>query len=155
MSLFRARIQYRDLFPRRCLGQAHIETIMVVSLIIPMLLPHFAKLIMTSPFEKFEKHLPGALSGQVNIQLLVGLDGAGPYIPADHGPLNEAGGHLPNIRLWDPVGRHIGNYLQGDRDRITSGTFAEIHMKSYDQQPAYLELHGKENAICLAMLTMS
>jgi hypothetical protein len=124
-------------------------------MLLPIVLPTLTKIIGLIPFDKLEKTLPINMPGHVNVEILVGLDGAGPHLPADHKPLSEAGGHVPRFSAWDTVGNPIGFYAPWDHERIEDGTFKTVHFDVKAQQPAYLRISGKENAICLAMLKLA
>jgi hypothetical protein len=97
---------------------------------------------------------PGAHPGFTALRFHVGLDGAGKDVPSGQGPLSNAGGDLPDIRLWNEVGAGFATHLRAGHAK--SGTFKDVQLGSkVGGQPTYVLLTGKNDAICLALLTVT
>ena len=75
------------------------------------------------------------------VRIAVGLDGGG---------LDNAGGDLPEVRLFNEAGDWIG--FISDTGTVDSGGFADITVEQdgNSQQPTYTLFTAKENAICIA-----
>ncbi|KAI0384063.1 hypothetical protein F5Y04DRAFT_248889 [Hypomontagnella monticulosa] len=78
------------------------------------------------------------------IRITVGLDTAG--------GLNNAGGDLPDVRLFNEGGEFLG--IETDPGKVHDGGFKDITIKHNDdvnQQPAYALFSANNDAICLAI----
>ncbi|KAI0103409.1 hypothetical protein F4814DRAFT_96523 [Daldinia grandis] len=103
----------------------------------------------------------GVLSGVLGI-LQFGID----HFPKDDGPkstvrvtvgldtpggLNNAGGDLPDVRLFNEAGEFLG--IKVDPGSVSDGGFGDIEISHNDdsnQQPAYALFSANNDAICIA-----
>ncbi|KAI1464084.1 uncharacterized protein F4812DRAFT_444512 [Daldinia caldariorum] len=108
----------------------------------------------------------GVLSGVLGI-LQFGID----HFPKDDGPkstiritvgldtpngLHNAGGDLPDVRLWNEAGKFIG--MHADPGHVADGGFGDIEISHEDdtnQQPAYALFSANNDAICIAHATVT
>ncbi|KAI1475702.1 hypothetical protein F4774DRAFT_396030 [Daldinia eschscholtzii] len=108
----------------------------------------------------------GVLSGVLGI-LQFGID----HFPKDDGPkstvritvgldtpggLNNAGGDLPDVRLFNEAGKFIG--INVDPGYVSDGGFGDIeisHKGDTNQQPAYALFSANNDAICIAHATVT
>ena len=82
------------------------------------------------------------------IRIAVGLD--------TKGGLSNAGGDLPDVRLWNEAGDFLG--MRVDPGEVTSGGFADItipHDGDSTQQAAYTLFSANDNAICIAYASIT
>ncbi|KAK4159051.1 hypothetical protein QBC43DRAFT_362692 [Cladorrhinum sp. PSN259] len=82
------------------------------------------------------------------VKILVGLDVAG--------GLQNAGGDLPDVRLFNEAGAFLG--ITADPGDIKDGTTAEIKINHNDdsgQQAAYALFSANNNAICIASASIT
>ncbi|KAG5999602.1 hypothetical protein E4U21_006587 [Claviceps maximensis] len=87
---------------------------------------------------------PGA-----GFRFAVGLDGAGPWDE----PLTNAGGDLPDIRVFNELGDLLGTKIN-DKTYCSSGsTTCDSIVPWVDQQPTYTLFTANNDAICLAYVT--
>lgn len=81
------------------------------------------------------------------IKIAVGLDGGG---------LTNAGGDLPDVRLFNEFGEFLG--MSADPGFIDDGTAGEIKVRHNDglgQQATYTLFSANDNAICIGMATIT
>ncbi|KAK0616581.1 hypothetical protein B0T14DRAFT_523450 [Immersiella caudata] len=81
------------------------------------------------------------------IKIAVGLDGGG---------LSNAGGDLPDVRLFNEFGDFLG--MSADPGFVADGTMAEIkvrHDGDLGQQATYTLFSANNNAICIGMATIT
>lgn len=81
------------------------------------------------------------------IKIAVGLDGGG---------LTNAGGDLPDVRLFNEFGEFLG--MSADPGFIVDGTTGEIkvrHNGDLGQQATYTLFSANDNAICIGMATIT
>ncbi|KAK0743548.1 hypothetical protein B0T18DRAFT_439401 [Schizothecium vesticola] len=81
------------------------------------------------------------------IKIAVGLDGGG---------LTNAGGDLPDVRLFNEFGEFLG--MSADPGTIDDGTTKEIKVRHEDdigQQATYTLFSANDNAICIGMTTIT
>jgi hypothetical protein len=91
----------------------------------------------------------GGDDGTVNsvIKIAVGLDGGG---------LTNAGGDLPDVRLFNEFGEFLG--MSADPGSIDDGSTGEIKVRHKDdlgQQATYTLFSANDNAICIGMATIT
>ncbi|CAM1502184.1 Fc.00g041680.m01.CDS01 [Cosmosporella sp. VM-42] len=82
------------------------------------------------------------------VKITVGLD-------VDNG-LQNAGGSLPDVRLFNEAGGFLG--INADGDGITSGNTGEInvsHQSGDGQQAAYALFSANDDAICIAYVSIT
>ncbi|KAL6358940.1 hypothetical protein LRP88_09135 [Fusarium phalaenopsidis] len=77
-------------------------------------------------------------------KIAVGLDGTK--------GLREAGGHLPDVRVWNQNGEFVG--MEADPGKVKSGNLGEIHV-DHDNQGVYTLFSANNDAICIAWVTTS
>ncbi|KAI1160787.1 hypothetical protein F5B18DRAFT_486877 [Nemania serpens] len=93
-------------------------------------------------------NLPQEESVGSTIRVTVGLD-----VP---GNLNNAGGDLPDIRLFNEAGQFLG--IKADPGEVKSGEFGDItieHNHNSGQQAAYTLFSANNNAICIAYASIT
>ncbi|KAM5445194.1 hypothetical protein MaudCBS49596_007783 [Microsporum audouinii] len=83
------------------------------------------------------------VSGSI-IKVAVALDGPS-------GPTN-AGGDLPDVRIWNDVGDFVG--INSKPGRVKSGNLGEIQVR-HDTQGVYSLFSANNDAICVAWVTMT
>ncbi|OTA92355.1 hypothetical protein M434DRAFT_387364 [Hypoxylon sp. CO27-5] len=82
------------------------------------------------------------------VRVTVGLD--------TKGGLNNAGGDLPDVRLFNEAGEFIG--ITAGPGKVEDGGFKDIkvkHKKDSTQQPTYALFSANNNAICVAYVTIT
>ncbi|KAI1459464.1 hypothetical protein F4805DRAFT_63649 [Annulohypoxylon moriforme] len=82
------------------------------------------------------------------VRITVGLD--------TNGGLDNAGGDLPDVRLYNEAGEYLG--LSKDPGGIQDGGFADVtvsHEGDSTQQPTYTLFSANKNAICIAYATIT
>ncbi|KAG6040701.1 hypothetical protein E4U41_007376 [Claviceps citrina] len=86
----------------------------------------------------------------VGFRFAVGLDGAGPKGKG----LTQAGGTLPDIRVFnehgDPLGRTLNKNYCGSGDTNCDSTVYNVN-----EQPTYTLFTGNDDAICMAYVTVT
>lgn len=87
----------------------------------------------------------------VAFKFAVGLDGSG---PSAH-PLKNAGGNLPDIRVFNEHGDLLGKTLNHRHKCGNGHTDCESIVKDVHQQPTYTLFSGNNDAICLAWATVT
>ncbi|KAF7556137.1 hypothetical protein G7Z17_g1655 [Cylindrodendrum hubeiense] len=84
-----------------------------------------------------------------SVKITVGLDVSG--------GLDNAGGSLPDVRLFNEAGDFIG--ISNSADAITDGSTGEVKITHEDssngQQATYALLSANNDAICIAYMTMT
>jgi hypothetical protein len=84
-------------------------------------------------------------AGKTVVQLAVGLD-----VP---GELSNAGGDLPDVRLFNEAGEFLG--MTADPGDITDGTQGSVSVSTNGQQATYTLFSANNNAICIAYATIT
>ncbi|KAI5864852.1 hypothetical protein GGS23DRAFT_466452 [Durotheca rogersii] len=82
------------------------------------------------------------------IRITVGLD--------TKGGLNNAGGDLPDVRLWNEAGDFLG--IKADPGKVEHGGFKDItinHKRDSTQQPTYTLFSANNDAICIAAASIT
>lgn len=117
-----------------------------------MVLPFVAVLRVAAGAMRFVPFLMSAFGDKDGensvIKLTVGLD--------VEGGLQNAGGDLPDVRLFNEAGKFLG--INADPGDISEGTTAEIkvkHKKDLGQQAAYALFSANDNAICVATISIT
>ncbi|KAJ8109145.1 hypothetical protein ONZ43_g6215 [Nemania bipapillata] len=93
-------------------------------------------------------NVPKAESVGSTVRVTVGLD--------MKGGLNNAGGDLPDIRLFNEVGEFLG--IVADPGKVKSGSFGDITVKHNDnsgQQATYALFSANNDAICIAYTSIT
>ncbi|KAI0882236.1 uncharacterized protein GGS22DRAFT_191406 [Annulohypoxylon maeteangense] len=93
-------------------------------------------------------NFPQAKSVDSVVRITTGLD--------TPGGLNNAGGSLPDVRLFNEAGKFLG--LKKDPGGIQDGGFADVtisHEGDSTQQPTYTLFTANSNAICIAYATIT
>ncbi|KAM5341688.1 hypothetical protein ACJ41O_014719 [Fusarium nematophilum] len=93
-------------------------------------------------------HFGGKEKAKSVIKIGVGLD--------VRGGLDNSGGHLPDVRLWNEDGRFLGGKM--DPGNIKSGETQEIKVKhdgNVGQQATYTLFSGNTDAICIAFASIT
>ncbi|CZT23849.1 uncharacterized protein RCC_09564 [Ramularia collo-cygni] len=80
----------------------------------------------------------------------VGLDGTNPPAGIDGGPLTDAGGNIPDVRLWNENGGFIGITTNDNNNCGSGADVCETKVSDVEQQPTYTLLTGNNDAICLS-----
>ncbi|KAI2614879.1 hypothetical protein GGR54DRAFT_321920 [Hypoxylon sp. NC1633] len=82
------------------------------------------------------------------VRVTVGLDTAG--------GLNDAGGDLPDVRLFNEGGEFLG--ITSGAGKVADGGYGDItvnHNEDLNQQPTYALFSGNKNAICVAAVSIT
>ncbi|KAM7196786.1 hypothetical protein V8F33_005905 [Rhypophila sp. PSN 637] len=83
---------------------------------------------------------------QTTFRIQVGLDRAG--------GLNGAGGHAPDIRVWNQAVEFLG--ARYDPGKVASGSFRDVTVNlKKPNQPTYALFTGNDDAVCIAYITNS
>ncbi|KAH6981606.1 hypothetical protein BKA56DRAFT_656130 [Ilyonectria sp. MPI-CAGE-AT-0026] len=77
-------------------------------------------------------------------KIAVGLDGTN--------GLSEAGGNLPDVRVWNQNGEFVG--MKADSGDVGDGNLGEVHV-NHENQGVYTLFSANDNAICIAWVTTS
>ncbi|KAI9147532.1 hypothetical protein HJFPF1_12558 [Paramyrothecium foliicola] len=83
--------------------------------------------------------------GSTVVQLAIGLD-----VPDG---LNNAGGDLPDVRLFNEAGAFLG--MAADPGDVADGTLGKVTVSTNGQQSAYTLFSANSNAICIAYATIT
>ncbi|KAI1115297.1 hypothetical protein F5Y14DRAFT_410829 [Nemania sp. NC0429] len=93
-------------------------------------------------------NLPQEESVGSTIRVTVGLDVSG--------QLNNAGGGLPDIRLFNEAGQFLG--ISADPGKVKAGEFGDItieHDHNSGQQAAYTLFSANDDAVCIAYASIT
>ncbi|GAB0134211.1 hypothetical protein EsDP_00002592 [Epichloe bromicola] len=86
----------------------------------------------------------------VGFRFAVGLDGSGPRGKG----LTNAGGDLPDIRVFNEHGSFLG--INAEKQRCASGeTDCDVFVAGVHDQPTYTLFTANDDAICLAYVTVT
>ncbi|KAI1103608.1 hypothetical protein F4804DRAFT_342403 [Jackrogersella minutella] len=91
---------------------------------------------------------PPTTSVDSTVRVTVGLD--------TNGGLDNGGGDLPDIRLFNEAGTFLG--LAQDPGKVENGGFADVvikHEGKSTQQPTYALFSANNDAICIAYVTIT
>ncbi|KAM0424810.1 hypothetical protein ACHAPT_009866 [Fusarium lateritium] len=77
-------------------------------------------------------------------KIAVGLDGTK--------GLNNAGGDLPDVRVWNGNGEFVG--MNADQGKVDDGNLGEVHV-DHENQGVYTLFSANDDAICIAWVTTS
>ncbi len=83
-----------------------------------------------------------------SVRVTVGLD--------TQGGLDNAGGDLPDVRLFNEAGDFIG--IETDPGKVEDGGFGDItidHKGDSTQQPTYALFSANKDAICIAYVSIT
>lgn len=87
---------------------------------------------------------------RVTFTFKIGLDGAG--VAEGWEPMNNAGGNVPDIRVYNEHGEHLGRSIN-DKKKCNSGQDNCYNIVGgVNQQPTYALFSGNNDAICIAWI---
>jgi hypothetical protein len=102
-----------------------------------------------------QSNIPSHSYPQTSVRVHVGLNG--------YQGLDGAEGEYPFVELWNANNQKIGDnwsqfspngFPSPNTPSIPTGTFRDVMINSKGQQATYLELHGGDNAICMAYVSV-
>ncbi|KAI1392685.1 uncharacterized protein F4822DRAFT_425888 [Hypoxylon trugodes] len=95
-----------------------------------------------------ENNFPQQKSVESTVRVTVGLD--------TNGGLNNAGGDLPDVRLFNEGGEFLG--IETDPGKVKDGGYGDITVKHNDdvnQQGTYALFSANNDAICIAFVSIT